>query len=236
MPSPAPSQRRAFLDVEGDAYFERNRERHRDLEVAAAHDPLLAAYRELDLRPASALEIGASDGWRLECLRRAWGPAAHLAGVDPSARAVAAGRERDRSLDLRVGTAEALPFADGAFELVAFGFCLYLCDRADLFRIAAEADRVLAEGGTLALFDFEAEAPYRNPYGPRDGLASYKFAVRRLFDWNPAYTVRHHAVFPHPGPDGRPPARWTDDDLLAVTLLAKDTAGGWPARGAGDAR
>lgn len=223
-------QSSAFLASEGDAYFARNRGVHRDLAHAAAHDPLVSAYRELDLRPRSVLEIGASDGWRLGCLREAYGDSARLAGIDPSAAAVAAGRERFSGLELVVGTADALPFDDGAFELVAFGFCLYLCDRADLFRIAAEADRVLAEGGTLALFDFEAERPYRNPYGPLTALASYKFSARRMFAWNPGYRERYHATFPHPDGDGQAPATWTEDDLVAVTLLAKDTAAGWPTR------
>lgn len=228
MPPPTP-QKEAFLSSEGDAYFARNRATESDLAREAAHDPLLAAVRALGLAPRATLEVGASDGWRLECLRRA-DPTRRCCGVDPSASAIEAGRRRFPALELSVGTADSLPFADASFDLVAFGFCLYLCDRADLFRIASEADRVLAPGGRIALYDFHSATPYRNPYRHHAGLASFKMDHARLFTWNPAYSIAHRDVFPHPAADGSAPASWTADDLVAVTVLQRDFEAGWPTR------
>jgi len=117
-------------------------------------------------------------------------------GVDPSSEAVKFAKQR--GLDARQGTAESLPFDDSAFDIVVFGFCLYLCDRDDLFRIASEADRVLKNPGWLLILDFFSPTPTKREYHHRSGLFSYKMDYRTLFTWNPAYTtvthrVRHHS-------------------------------------------
>ena len=88
---------------------------------------------------------------------------------------------------------------------------------------------MLADGGVVAVYDFHSEGAYRNDYAHRPGLASYKMDHARLFDWSPAYSVLSREVFPHPTADGSPPETWTDDDLVAVTLLRKDLEAGWPA-------
>jgi ubiquinone/menaquinone biosynthesis C-methylase UbiE len=76
------------------------------------------------------------------------------AGLDPSAKAISA--LNDAGLRGVVGTAEALPQADQSVDLLIYGFCLYLCDRDDLFQIAAEAHRVLKPKSWLAILDFRA--------------------------------------------------------------------------------
>src|SRR5687768_4468848 len=42
--------------------------------------------------------------------------ASHVSAVDPSESFVAAARDRHPDVDVRVGTAEQLPFDDGAFD------------------------------------------------------------------------------------------------------------------------
>jgi ubiquinone/menaquinone biosynthesis C-methylase UbiE len=49
----------------------------------------------------------------------------------------------NKGVDAKQGTADELPFPNNSFDIVVFDFCLYLCDRLDLFKITAEADRVL---------------------------------------------------------------------------------------------
>jgi len=78
---------------------------------------------------------------------------ARATGVDLTDRAVALTRRRlaDEGLeaDLRVADAEALPFADGEFDIVySWGVLHHTPDPA---RALAEAQRVLAPGGELRL-------------------------------------------------------------------------------------
>ncbi|MCF8495327.1 MAG: class I SAM-dependent methyltransferase [Alphaproteobacteria bacterium] len=213
------SQKTIFLNGEGDGWNARNRIVGDRLADKRKTDPVLQVLNETENPPARVLEIGAGNGWRLSILKERW-PGAEFFGLDPSAQAVA---EAQQGLHLQQGTAEDLPFEDKSFDLVIFGFCLYLCDRADLFKIAAEADRILRENGQLLIYDFHADPAYRNPYTHAEGLYSYKMDYSTLFSWNPAYRLIEKHVILHPGCTDETP-----DNRVSVSVLHKDTALGWP--------
>jgi ubiquinone/menaquinone biosynthesis C-methylase UbiE len=136
--------------------------------------------------------------------------------VDPSSHAVEVAR-RD-GIDARQGAADMLPFDDNTFEVVIFGFCLYLCDRDDLFRIACEADRVLRNPGWLLILDFYSPAPLKHAYRHHSGVFTYKMDYRTLFSWNPGYTIFSHKVFHHTE------NTYTDDpkEWIATSVLRKN--------------
>jgi ubiquinone/menaquinone biosynthesis C-methylase UbiE len=190
-------QKDNFLNFEGNNYYERNKSKLVAQDKVVAHDPILLAIEQMVLKPQSVLEIGCSNGWRLETVRRLY--QAECFGVDPSQAAILDGAAMFPDLRLEKGTADKLPFADDLFDLVVFGFCLYLCDRGDLFRIASEADRVLEDTGHLVIFDFYPPFPYRNSYQHLPGLSSYKLDYASMFTWNPAYTLVWRSVFTHSG-------------------------------------
>jgi arsenite methyltransferase len=110
--------------------------------------------RRLDVAAGDrVLEIGFGGGALMAELLR--GPAAHVAGVDPSAemRGLAARRFRREiargRAQVRDGTADALPYPDGAFERVCTVNTLYFWPDVDAG--LAECRRVLAPGGVLVL-------------------------------------------------------------------------------------
>lgn len=211
------TQKSPFLAGEGDAWFIRNLPAGED----TASDHIASMLTDIGVRPRSTLEIGCSNGSKLAQLCAACGCAG--TGIDPSVRAIEDGRARHPKLRLAVGTAESLPFTDGEFDLVTFGFCLYLCDRQDLFRIAAEADRCLSDEGMLAITDFMPPMQYRNPYCHMEELYSYKFGYRRMFLWNPAYFERVLKVYGHGGSSSLAP-----DQRTSTVILQKDLANAWP--------
>lgn len=216
-------QRDVFRGGEGDAWHARNRSTTDDLEGRLRADPVLEAVRALRLTPKRVLEVGCGNGYRLEGLRMQFG--AEGVGVEPSSEAVAEARKRFPSIDVRVGTAEDLPFEDASFDAVAFGFCLYLCDRRDLFKIAWQADRVLVEGGYLFIYDFFSPGrAYRNAYSHYEGLYSYKMDYAQLFLGNPAYSRVYHRVLP--GSDGTIPL--DPDEAIAVTVVRKNLGNAYP--------
>jgi SAM-dependent methyltransferase len=209
-----PLQRDVFLSGEGDAWFQRNR-RDQPL-VSATDDPLLPALLDIPLEAGagtSVVEVGCGQGLRLHTLAREKGWLVH--GLDPSAEAVAAATEL--GVDARVGTAEQLPYASRSVDLLIFGFCLYLCDRDDLFQIAAEAHRVLKPSSWLAILDFWSPWPRSNPYCHRPGLQSYKSNLPEMFLWNPSYIITDHRVRHHGA------GTHTDDvdELVAATVIRK---------------
>jgi ubiquinone/menaquinone biosynthesis C-methylase UbiE len=211
-------QRAAFRAGEADRYFDRN-PKSADPDA----DPVIAALRVLRPKPPQRiLEIGCGAGLVLDCLAREFG--ARCAGIEPSAKAVEYGRGAFPRLQLDIGTADALPYDDGAFDFVLFGGVLVWCDPDDYFRIACEADRVLADGGLLVLKELNSPAPYRNAYHHREGLSTRKMDWPRMFTWHPAYRLvsRLHV---EPGKE-RPDFR--RDDTLAIDVLHKSLADGFP--------
>ncbi|MEJ8837042.1 class I SAM-dependent methyltransferase [Ramlibacter sp. AN1133] len=214
------TQRDIFLAGEGDAYFRRNAAGYAPSQAAASPLPLevIRGY----VRPgARVLEIGCANGLNLERLRR--DPGCAGSGIDPSAAAVEAGRKEFPALDLQVATADRLPFADASFDLVWFGFCLYVVDRPLLPRVVSEADRVLKDGGFLAIVDFDPDAPVRRRYSHAAGVSSFKTDHARMFLGFPQYVLAEKRPFSHAA------ARWDADpgERLAVQVLAKDNSGGY---------
>ena len=173
---------------------------------------MLRALRSIPLRPTRVLEIGAGNGWRLACMAEEH-PELVCAGLEPSAEAVADGEERFGRVRLQQGTADDLPYAERSFDLVIFGFCLYLCDREDLFRIAQETDRVLDQVGHIAILDFFCENPRRTPYEHCERVFSYKMDYARMFLWNPGYRSVYHETLPYGQGDS--------GDLLAVSIIRR---------------
>jgi ubiquinone/menaquinone biosynthesis C-methylase UbiE len=208
-------QKSAFLDGEGDQWLARNR---RALEADNAQRDAVVERVARQLAPehrATVLEIGCGQGVNLERLASLRPIQAH--GIDPSREAVAAGQARNAALSLRVATADALPYDDATFDVVWFGFCLYLIDRPLLLRVVAEADRVLRDGGLLAILDFDPAAPCRRIYHHLPHLHSYKMDHARLFLANPAYVLVEKISMQHDS------AAWTADpqERVALSLCRK---------------
>ena len=211
-------QKDIFLQSEGDAWFDRNRQAiaKRDFEH---NDSIVAAILEIiantsdNCESLHILEVGCGSGerlaWLSELLR------CNVYGVDPSEKAVS--QACMSRVTAQKGTAEELPFASSSFDILIFGFCLYLCDRQDLFRIAMEADRVLKPNAWLVIHDFFAQQPIKNEYYHKHGVYSYKMDYRSLFTGHPYYTCYSHRL------DHHQKRQFTDDlhEWVATSVLRK---------------
>lgn len=200
-------QKDAFIDSEGNAFYDRNKASldKRDWSL----DPVCRKISELRLdENCQILEIGCGDGSRLDHIAQGQSYVVH--GVEPSANAVA--KANERGITAVQATADQLPFGDSKFDVVIFGFCLYLCDDGDLFRIASEADRVLKSSAWVLILDFEARAPTYRPYHHVAGLSARKMDYKSMFLWHPAYTLASHEKFHHGT------QQWTDDPDEWVSL------------------
>lgn len=125
------SQEFEFLNGEDDKWFQRNKQ---TLENRTFDYPTSIIMRTLQNHTDninSILEIGCNNCTKIND----W--ANHLNakgfGVDPSQSAILEGQIKYKHLELSQGTATKLPFSNDFFDLVFFGFCLYLLDRKDIF-------------------------------------------------------------------------------------------------------
>ncbi|MCI2807806.1 class I SAM-dependent methyltransferase [Eoetvoesiella caeni] len=214
-------QKDIFLASEADAWFERNHQAC--LERDFANDDLVARIvarivSRVSLHgggPIKLLEIGCGEGRRLEWLAKNFN--IEVYGIEPSAKAVE--QACSRGVKAQRGTADTLPFETASFDIVVFGFCLYLCDRQDLFRIACEADRVLKPKAWVIINDFFSSTPMKREYHHKSGMYSYKMDYRTIFDWHPAYTCYEHKLTSHSlGDLIDDPQEW-----VAISLLRKVT-------------
>jgi len=124
--------------------------------MARKNGPLNAwIVEQLELRPESrVLEIGFGPGLAVE-LAAAQAVRGRVAGLDKSAEMLAQARRRNRAavragrVDLRLGSAERLPFGDGSFShACAVNSLQFWPDAAAALR---ELQRVLEPGGRLVL-------------------------------------------------------------------------------------
>jgi SAM-dependent methyltransferase len=208
------SQKEVFLESEGDAWYARNQEYLR----GTGQDVVLTTLQEVGISPTSVLEIGCANGYRVAGICDQFG--ARGFGIEPSSKAVADGRSRYPSLSLDIGTADRLPFGDSQFDLVIFGFCLYLVDPRLHLRCVAEADRVLADGGLLAVYDFIEPVPFHNQYAHLEGVRSHKMEFSRYFLASPAYRLLRRSM--------SAPGVPKPDQSVGVDLLAKNLAAAFP--------
>jgi ubiquinone/menaquinone biosynthesis C-methylase UbiE len=103
------------------------------------------------------LEVGCGTGELLRALARKGAPA-RLVGLDPDPAMVAQAEAKLRASgvpgEVERGFAQALPFPDGAFDVVVSSLMLHHLDAATKRAALREWRRVLAPGGALVLVDF----------------------------------------------------------------------------------
>jgi SAM-dependent methyltransferase len=184
-------QKDIFLESEGNAWLERNRGH------LGQYDPVSTLIETHGYRPKCVLEVGCANGWRLAKLKEKYG--CEVTGVEPSLRACIEGAEL--GIPIVHGTASMLPFAPERFDMIIFGFCLYLADPEDWLRIAAEADTVLKRGGFIVVHDFNTleqhEKALARGYEHRDGVMSYHFEFQGLWLAHPNYSSVNFAIGAH---------------------------------------
>lgn len=190
-----------FLAGEGEAWMKRNEGRYDE-----NNDPVLAAIDQFALHPKRVLEIGCADGARLAVLERMWG--CDVVGVDPAWNTKAGA-----SLCMVWnGTALDPPVCNDSFDAIIYGWCLYLCDPEDYFKIAEAGDRILRDGGYLIVYDFCTDHPYKVPYKHKEGIFSHHYDFSKLWLGHPAYSMYGRTV----------------QDETCVTILKKDPSKAFP--------
>ncbi|MGH7126337.1 MAG: class I SAM-dependent methyltransferase [Stellaceae bacterium] len=126
-----------------------------------------AAWKRLDLRPRHrVLEVGFGDGKLIPALL-ALEPDLAYTGIDISPTMLAEATAFNRALvearriDLRLGSVEAMPFADGAFDRAVSVNTFYFVP--DPERALAELRRVLRPDGVLVVAGITPEAAAELP-------------------------------------------------------------------------
>lgn len=178
-------QSHIFMHGEADAWHWRNRE------VKKVDDVLTAIVSNPDINPRMIIEVGCGVGKRLHRLGIRY-PKSEQLGIEPSLVAIQEGVKYP-GVEFRHGSALSLGQLPKCADLLIFGFCLYLCDRDDLFTIVDFADTTLVEGGYIVIHDFD-QFPQVVPYHHKEGIFSYKMDHSKLWLANPSYAFVSKAM------------------------------------------
>jgi ubiquinone/menaquinone biosynthesis C-methylase UbiE len=152
--------------------------------------------------PRRVLDVGCGTGYLLRLLAGRCPHATELAGIDPAPSMIGAAGQAadDRRLRFTIGTAEALPYPDNAFDLVVSttSFDHWADQPAGLRQCA----RVLAPGGHLVLADLFSPLLLPTLLAGRGGKARTRWRASRLLSaagfeclaWHDLYAIIIKAV------------------------------------------
>lgn len=170
----------------------------------------------LDQANAQVLDIGAGQGVGLRPFLVAEFAMSQLHGLDLFADRVQEGQRRTPGLDLRVGDATAMPFADRSFALVCeqFSFC-HIPDDDAKAAIAREMMRVARD--FIVVHDWRMGSASRKLYG---------VPKRRIREWFPGWDIAARFRSQLWPPIGRPVSRFAP--LLYDALrIVNPLVGSW---------
>ncbi len=141
----------------------------------------------LPLADRRILDIGCGMGGVLANLQK-WGERpANLVGLDLLVERVCMARNRFPEISFDQANAEALPFPDGAFDLVlVFTVFSSILSREMTLNVASQARRVLRSGGAIIWYDVR----FNNPFNPNVRGVT-RSGIRRLF---PQFALRQQTV------------------------------------------
>ena len=210
-------QKDLFLESEGDAWFKRNEKsfskNFRDMKVHNATLSYLLSLPIANNKNINLIEIGCGEGSLLSHIRkeRHW----NLYGIDPSKEAIQ--KANKVGINASVGTADNLSFKENTFDIILFGFCLYLCDINDLFKIANQTNRIAKKKAWIIIVDFWSDEFRKVPYKHLEGVYSSKYDFSKMFSWHPHYPKIDHKLRDFSD------FNYTDnkDNWLSITSLRK---------------
>lgn len=190
------NQNKIFLETEGDNWFIRNKQAISDTPHARKKDWVSVMLDKYKIKPRRILEIGCSNGWRLEALRKKY--KAECVGIEPSLKAINDGKKRYPALKLQRGLASKLPITE-VFDLVIVSFVFHWVGREELLQSVAEVDRVVEDNGLIIISDFAPNAPIRVPYHhlPNKDVYTYKMDYAKIFTSTALYSLIARFTFNH---------------------------------------
>ena len=169
-----------FLKKGGDDYFYRNKDKIINFKKELLSKTIL---ENLNNKIVNVLEVGCGNASRLFYLSKIY-KKINFFGVDPSSAAL-----RNQKIFLKKATADRLPFKKNFFDIIIYGFCLYLTDSKDLIKIVFEADRVLKKNGIIVILDFYSKKIKYRRFLHKKGHYVRKMDYSKIFPWSPNYKM-----------------------------------------------
>ncbi|PKP60155.1 MAG: class I SAM-dependent methyltransferase [Candidatus Altiarchaeales archaeon HGW-Altiarchaeales-2] len=174
------TQDEIFKEFEGDGWFDRNKDKIGAKESVSSDLPikLIDLY---NLKPKKCLEIGCSNGWRLDEIYKRIN--CECIGIEPSKKAVDEGRKKFKNIQFFNSTADSIPLDDASVDLLIINFVFHWVDRKTLLKTVYEIDRILKDKGYLIIGDFYPDYPTKVKYHhlPDENIFTFKQNYTDIF-------------------------------------------------------
>lgn len=179
-----------FIDCEGNNFFQRNNNY-----IENDNDIILKNININNIINKKILEIGCSNGWRLNKLFEKNNSCEYY-GIDPSIDAINDGKKYS-NINLEVGTCDNINNLDNFFDIILIPFVFMYIDRNLLIKSISEIDRVLKNNGLLIITDFYSNKPRKNSYKYIENMFIYKQNYFNIFLSTQNYFLNKLECFTH---------------------------------------
>lgn len=175
-------QDKIFETTEADNWFLRNKD---SIVNQKAENDLISSivdkiFNKNEIK--SVIELGASNGYRLNFLKKELLNCKEFVGVDVSRAAVEDGKSR-YGLEMYQSGLDNFTL-DKKFDLVIVNFVFHWIDRENIFNAIANTDKLINDGGYLVLGDFLPDFPQKRKYHhlPEENIFTYKTDYSKTFE------------------------------------------------------
>ena len=172
------TQDEIFWESEGNNWFLRNKDTI--LQRAPETDLIFTLLDMYSIKPRNAVEIGASNGYRMAAMAERFG--IKTVAVELSAKAIKDGRMRYPNVRFIHSKAHAIPIYE-SFDMVIVHFVLHWIARKHLMETVAEIDRLCADNSYLIVGDFAPSGFYKIRYHhlPKEEVFTFKQNYADIF-------------------------------------------------------
>ena len=173
------NQKAVFLSGEGDKWLIRNKKEisNRNYNNDIVSIEILKIIKEFyKNKQVRILEVGCGNSTRLKKLRKR---NVYCFGVDPSDLSVT--ESNKNKIYCKKGTADKIPFNKNYFDIVIFGFCLYVCDESDYKKIKKETLRITKKKAFIIIQDFYSPKKIKKEFKYNKNITVIKQDFTKIF-------------------------------------------------------
>ena len=174
------------------------------------YHPVIKLLKIKKIRTKKLLEIGCSTGFVLKRIKEITN--ADCYGIDASQNAISEGKKIFNGIKLYSGTLEKSNLKKKKFDLIIFGFFLFLLPPEKILNLFSIVDNMLNNGGKIIIYDFYAKNFNKIKYKHKKGLFSYKWNFKNVFLSLPQYKLVYLKVEKYK----------KTNDKIEVSLLKKE--------------
>ena len=155
------------------------RNRSGRINIANDNHPVIRIFKEKRLSPKTVLEIGCSTGFVLKKINKLTG--AKCYGIDISKTAIKEGKGLFKKIELRNGYFEKSVLSKKKYDLIIFGFFLFLTHPENILNLFAKVNNSLKNNSYIIIYDFYNKIYKKKNYKHEKKLKVYRYDYKKIF-------------------------------------------------------